>query len=305
MADRPDPFAALRRPPAPLAPRPAFAASLRRRLQEELGMTTSPTTTASGPAADASDAGDPSPGEPVDDGSLAMVHLRVADADRAARFFGELLGWQAERVEFDGHVSHYTVNTAMTVRLLDDPDSPPVVPNYAITDVQALVREVEEAGGRVSDSEVAVDGGGWARGEDDQGLPWLAYRPGRYHEHVAPTREPSGDVGLVFIRADTGRAERFYGRALGWAFRRDHPDSYYFDTVPRVGVFDETAAFGREVAPSATLYLSVDAMTPVLRRVEELGGRAGEAAHDMGPYFSAVCTDDQGTTFGLISGRLD
>ena len=172
-------------------------------------MTTSPTTTASGPAADASDAGDPAPGEPVDDGSLAMVHLRVADADRAARFFGELLGWQAERVEFDGHVSHYTVNTATTVRLLDDPDSPPVVPNYAITDVQALVREVEEAGGRVSDSEVAADGGGWARGEDDQGVPWLAYRPGRHHEHVAPTRQPSGEVGLVFIRADTGRAERF------------------------------------------------------------------------------------------------
>ncbi len=53
-------------------------------------------------------------------GGLAMVHIRVLDADRAMQFFGSLFGWQAERVPFDGHVSHYTVNTATTIRLLDD-----------------------------------------------------------------------------------------------------------------------------------------------------------------------------------------
>jgi uncharacterized protein len=291
MPDRPDPFAGLRRTAPPLAPDPAFAASLRRRLQEELGM---PTTTPATPT---------DPGAPtVADGSLAMVHLQVPDADRAARFYGELFGWQAQRVEMGDHVSHYTTNTATTVRLLDDPTAPPVVPNYAIADVAGIVRAVEEVGGRVTESDVAPDGGGWARGDDDQGVPWLAYRPGRYHEHAAPTRTPSGEVGMVFIRADAGRAERFYGRTLGWRFRNE-PGHHYYDTVDLVGVFDEAAASGREVTPSATLYVSVDAMAPALRRVEELGGTAGEAAHDMGPYFSAVCTDDQGTTFGLMSLR--
>ena len=49
----------------------------------------------------------------------------MVDADRAMRFFGALFGWQAEHVPFDGHVSHYTVNTTTTIRILDDPTSPP------------------------------------------------------------------------------------------------------------------------------------------------------------------------------------
>jgi predicted enzyme related to lactoylglutathione lyase len=288
MPERPDPFTGLRRAAPPLAPDPAFAATLRRRLQEELGM---PITTVT-----------PDPAPAVTDGSLVMVHLRVPDADRAARFYGELFGWQAERVEMADHVSHYTINTATTVRLLDDPAVPPVVPNYAVADVAGLVRAVEEVGGRVSDSDVAPDGGGWARGDDNQGVPWLAYRPGGYHEHDAPSRTPSGEVGMVFIRADAGRAARFYGRTLGWRLQNE-PGHHYYDTVEGVGLFDEAAAFGQEVTPSATLYVSVDAIAPALRRVEELGGHAGDAAHDMGPYFSALCTDDQGTTFGLMSLR--
>jgi predicted enzyme related to lactoylglutathione lyase len=300
MSDRHDPFAALRRPVAPLAPRPEFAASLRRRLQEELGMTTSATTgPRTGPTAEPADRAGPGHGD------LAMVHLRVGDADRAARFFGDLFGWEAERHEFDGHVSWYTLNTATTVRLLDDPGVPPVVPNYAVDDVAAAVRAVEDAGGRVAMAEAATDGGGWARGDDDQGVPWLVYRPGGHDDGPAPTRPATGQVGLVFIRADATRAERFYGPLLGWRFHRDHPGSQYFDTVPLVGVFDEAAAFGHVVTPSATLYVSVEALAPVLRRIVELGGRAGEAAHDMGPYFSAECTDDQGTPFGLISARAE
>lgn len=286
MPDVRDPFDDLRRPVVPLAPRPEFVASLRRRLQEEIGMTGTTTSRQV-------------------HGDLAMVHLRVDNADRAIAFFGSLFDWEAERVLFDEHVSHYTINTAMTVRLLDDPDAPPMVPNYAVADVPAAMAAVDAAGGRVTEAEPAPDGGGWARGVDDQGLPWLAYRPGRRYEHAEPTRRPTGEVGLVFIRADVATAESFYGAVLDWDFTRAHPDSFYFDTVERVGVFDEAAAFGTAIEPSATLYFSVDALAPVLARIKELGGTAGEPAQDMGPYFSAVCADDQGTTFGVMSAVLE
>jgi predicted enzyme related to lactoylglutathione lyase len=231
---------------------------------------------------------------------LVMVHLRVADADRAMRFFGDLFGWQAERHESD-HVSHYTLNTATTVRLLDDPAAPAVRPNYGVADVAATARAIEQGGGRIAESELADDGGGWAQAEDDQGVPFIVYRPRGYESHVPVTRQPTGDVGLVFIRADAPRAERFYASVLGWPFERVHPDSQYFETVSKVGVFDEAAAFGRPVTPSATLYFSVDTLAPALARVDELGGTPGTAAQDMGPYFTAMCTDDQGTPFGLMS----
>lgn len=283
MPDRAEPFDALLRPMTPLAPRPEFAASLRRQLERELGMTTTDTS------------------PEVREGALAMVHLKVADADRAMRFFGSLFGWQAERVPFENHISHYTVNNEVTVRLLDDPTSPPVVANYEVSEVAETIRRIESAGGTVIASEPQPDGGGWARGEDDQGLPFYVFRPGRYHEHASPTQAPTGEVGLVFIRADSGRAQRFYGSVFGWNVERVHPDSNYFETVPRVGVFDETAAFGTPVEPSETLYLEVEALAPAMARVEELGGHAGDATQDMGPYWTSMCTDDQGTEFGLMS----
>lgn len=237
-------------------------------------------------------------------GTLVMVHLRVPDADRAMAFYEALFGWQAERILVGAHVSHYVINTEVIVRILDDPSSPPVVPNYALSDVAGAVRSIPAAGGTVSSSEVAADGGGWARGTDDQGVPLVVYRPGSGHPHEAPTRQATGEVGLVFITADAARSERFYGSALGWRLERAHPASRYFDAVPRVGIFDEAATFARDVAPSVRLYLGVAAIAPVVSRLEELGGHAGPITHDMGPYFTTMCTDDQGTEFGLISARL-
>ena len=292
MADIRDPFDDLRRPLVPLVPRPEFVASLFDRLREEFGMTST-------------EEAQTSESTQVPHGGLAMVHLRVVDADRAMRFFGALFGWQAERVPFDGHVSHYTVNTTTTIRILDDPASPPVVPNYAVADVARAVSAVGGSGGEITEAEPAPDGGGWARGVDDQGLPLLVYRPGAYHPHAAPTQAASAELGLVFIRADAAKAAAFYGEVLGWSLVPAHPESHYFDTVANVGVFDEAAAFGQAVEPSATLYFSVEALLPVLRQIEALGGRAGEHAQDMGPYFTAVCTDDQGTTFGVMSAALE
>ncbi len=179
------------------------------------------------------------------------------------------------------------------------------MPNYSVADVARVVRAVGDAGGEITEAEPAPDGGGWARGADDQGLPLLVYRPGGYHAHPVPTRVPSGELGLVFIRADVPKAAAFYGEVLGWTLTAAHPGSHYFDAVPGVGVFDEAAAFGRSVEPSATPYFSVDALLPVLRRIEALGGTAGDHAQDMGPYFTALCTDDQGTTFGVMSAALE
>lgn len=284
MADGTDPFEALRRPAPPIAPRHEFAAHLRRQLEQELGMTTTTTT----------------------DGALAMVHLRVADADRAMAFFGDLLDWDGERVEFEGRVNYYTLNTDVTVRLIADPDAPAVLPNYRASDISATIVRIEAAGGTIDESEVTDDGGGWVRGRDDQGLPLLVYRPRPYsHPGGEPRRAAAGDVGLVFIREDAERAGRFYRSVFGWPFERVHPDSHYFDTVNHVGVFDESAAFGRPVQPIATFYIQVPVLAPFLVKVDELGGRAGSAAQDMGPYFTAICTDDQGTEFGLMSDTLN
>src|SRR3954451_7982981 len=104
MAERIDPLDQLHRPLTPIAPRPEFAASLRRRMLEELAMTIT----------QRQEQGQRRKG---DHGALGMVHLRVGDADRAMRFFGALFDWEGERVEMDDHISHYVSNTTVTVRI--------------------------------------------------------------------------------------------------------------------------------------------------------------------------------------------
>lgn len=291
MTDRSDPFDALRRPFTPTRPRVQFAVSLRRRVLEELGMTIA----------------DDVEQVATDHGRLGLVHLGVRDPDRAMAFFGAAFAWQAARVLFEGTVSHYTLNTSVTVRLIGDPEAPAVRPNYRVVDVAAAVRAIEEGGGRVTASEVTSDGGGWAQGEDDQGVPLLVYRPYGGYSHEEPTVTPTGDVGLVFIREDAARAERFYRRLLGWQVERTHPQSHYFDTVPLVGIFDENAAFSTNRPASVSFFVSVPAIRPALDKIAELGGHAGPVPSepDMGPYFSVECTDDQGTRFGLLATTLD
>jgi predicted enzyme related to lactoylglutathione lyase len=291
MPDRPDPFAVLHRPVPTIRPRPQFVIDLRRRLQEELDMSVTETT---GPDA----------GSSVDHGILGLVHLRVADADRAMAFFADAFGWVGERVEFGDHISHYTLNTAVTVRLLDDPGTVPVRPNFHVRHVGESVRAIEAAGGRVGDANVQDDGGGWAWADDAVGLPILVYRPdNRYAEpSAAPVR---GDVGLVFIVQEEASAAPFYASVLGWRFEPAHAGSRYFDTVAHVGVFDEAAVTGAPVTPSITLYLDVPDLSAAVADLRRLGGTADDVPGepDMGPFFTVRCTDDQGTAFGLMSLR--
>ncbi|HEX5587163.1 MAG TPA: hypothetical protein VFZ17_07640, partial [Acidimicrobiia bacterium] len=106
MPERTDPFDSLRRPIVAARPRPLFAAELERRLREELHM----------PVTDDLESDDVT-ADPSRHGELGLVHLRVRDADRAMAFFGDVFGWVGDRF-VDEHVSHYVLNSGVTVRLL-------------------------------------------------------------------------------------------------------------------------------------------------------------------------------------------
>ena len=234
MPDIRDPFDDLRRPSVPLVPRPEFAASLFDRLREEFGMTST-------------DEAQSAESTQVAFGGLAMVHLRVArcrprDAVLrcAVRLAGRTRPVGRPRQSLHDQHDH------------DDPD-----PRRSRSRRQSCrttqlptshapsARSVAAADA-ITESEPAPDGGGWARGVDDQGLPLLVYRPGALSRARRTDARPHpAELGLVFIRADVSKAAAFYGEVLGWTFTPAHPGSHYFDTVAGVGVFDEAAAFGQ------------------------------------------------------------
>jgi predicted enzyme related to lactoylglutathione lyase len=276
-----DPFEALRRPSPSHRPRVDFAVALRRQLEEELHMATTDNQL------DIEGARIP-----------AMVHLGVADADRAIRFFGPLFDWEAERIEYRGHIRHYVYNTAnVTPCITDEEGAPALQLGFTVDDVPATARLVAELGGAVIDDESTPDGGGFLQVRDAQGIPLGLWRAGGDHPHPPVTKPPSGDLTYFVIRVpDADESAGFFGEMLGWRFEHDPTGDYYHvdDHVQPVAM----GILGAVADPEVKCYFRVGDVEAARTKVRELGGEAGES-FEMGPLVASDCRDDQGTEFGI------
>jgi predicted enzyme related to lactoylglutathione lyase len=276
-----DPFDALRRPSPSRRPRVDFAVALRRQLEQELDMTTT--------------------NEQLDVDAAripAMVHLGVADADRAMQFYGPLFDWEAERVEYRGHIRHYVYNTVNVIPCItDEVDAPPLQLGFAVDDVRTTARLVTDLGGVVVEDESTPDGGGFLQVRDAQGIPLGLWRAsGEEHAHAPATKPASADITYFMIRVpDAEEGARFFGELLGWRFDHDAEIDYF-----HVDDHEQPVAMGIAGGTSAEVscYFRVADVEAVRARVTELGGAAGETFR-MGPLAAADCTDDQGHAFGI------
>jgi predicted enzyme related to lactoylglutathione lyase len=280
-----DAFESLRRPSSPSRPNPQFAVALRRRLLEELGMTTTedldPTTTSAV-------------------AQVGNVRIRTNDPDRAYAFFHQLFGWESDVFHGDGYIDHHIVNTSGLHHVLtNQPDAPPVRLFFKTDSPAAVAARVEELGGRIIDSGLSDDGGGWAFAEDDQGAPIGVYRPHNYGQSEGPivATELLNEVGYLTVNvADVERGQAFYGDLLGWRFNPPAPNDYrhVVNTDLPLGVTP-----GDEGEPGkVVLYFRIENLEAAVARVQELGG----AVHDVSTSASggsALATTDEGTEFYL------
>ena len=217
-------------------------------------------------------------------GDLAMVHLRVGS--RPGRpVLGDLFGWEAD----------VTSSTATSAGTRSRP-----LPPCACSTTPRCRRwcpttrwttwpprcTQEDAGGRGDDGRGRHGWRGWARGDDDQGIPCWSTRPGG-HEDGPPDSAGHGPgrAGVHPGRRHRG-AERSTGPKLRLALPlATTPGSQYFDTVPLVGVFDEATAFGHEVTPSATLTYRSRPWRPCCAgSARPWAARRGGRRTDIGPY---------------------
>jgi predicted enzyme related to lactoylglutathione lyase len=225
-----------------------------------------------------------------------MVHLGVADADRAARFFGDVLGWQTERVEWKGHVRHYVLGDfAVRPCITDELDAPPIQLGFEVADVAAAVARVEAAGGRIVVDDVEETGRFVAvRDDQDVALGFWNYGP--------PSRPPLAGWppvgGLAYFAIHVPELERgieFYGRVLDWTFEdADLPD--YRHVADHV----EPVAMGilGGASPGVALYFIVDELDVAAAMIRSLGGEVSERSRT-GPMETIECRDDQGLSFNI------
>jgi uncharacterized glyoxalase superfamily protein PhnB len=250
-----DAFESLAQPPVPLAPRPAFAAELRRRLTDALGLTP------------------PDQGAPmleVREYTPARLHtltpyLSCRRADEAIAWYQDVFGAQLlgePIVMDDGRVGHCELRVGDSVFMLADefPEeshlSPETlggssvslmlhVPNAEATFALALERGATEL------RPIAVAYGA-RRGtlRDPFGHRWFiatAVAADDVPVEDAPGRR-FGDVGYVTLEVPDGtRAQRFYQQVFGWSTDAGgEPDSFHISSItPPSGIHggQETAEF--------------------------------------------------------------
>ena len=224
----------------------------------------------------------------VSPGDVAYVSLWVPDVERAAAFFGTVLGWR------------YAPGSSPQGRQVEG-----VTPNhglwggqarstlflcFAVDDVEAAVRRVRDAGGQAEDPR-SEPYGPVADCVDDQGLPFAVVRA---VEATTGAGRPADVAYITMEVVDSERARAFYGSVLGWRFSPGRtPGGWNVEAMrPRTGM-----AGGADRPTVVPMYRVTDVAAAV-QRVRAAGGTATDPERQ--PYgVTAVCTDDQGTRFYL------
>ncbi len=126
-------------------------------------------------------AADAAPG-PI--GELGYWTLAVADVDRAAAFYGGVLGWTFEPAQpGDGgdHRYRHVSNTTVPMGVHDDPAAAPQTLYYRVDDLAAATARVAELGGEVLEVTDYASGAN-ARCRDDQGIEFDLWKPAPDYE---------------------------------------------------------------------------------------------------------------------------
>ena len=300
-----DPFDALREPNVPLAPRPTFAAELRRRVSLALGATrqtgeeqhvpeireytparlhsVTPYLATHDPAAAIAWYTDVFGarllGDPIimDDGSIGHAELRIGDS--VIMLAGE---YPAE-----DHRSPLTLGGSTVALQVHVPDSDATFA-LAVERGATPLRPVSESyGGR----------GGVVR--DPFGHRWFIathLEPDDVPVEDAPGRR-YGDLGYMVLRVpDAERARAFYGALFGWTMHSSGEGFHIESITPPSGIS------GGHGESGVAIYFRVDDIESTAQRVRDLGGEVlSTANYDSGG--NAECVDDQGLRFDLFRPR--
>lgn len=222
-------------------------------------------------------------------GDLTYASLWVRDVERAARFFGAVLGW--EFTATGGGVGRQVTNLPSHLGMWPTAGAPTLYCCYAVDDAEAAVAVVRAAGGSAQDVEQSPYGP-LAECVDDQGIPFAV------NQAVGGPAAPAA-VGYLELRTpDTTRARAFYGSTLGLRYLPGTAEGYWHPD--RDGELTSPVA-GLTAGPAATVVpgFPVADLDAALAAVTAAGGRSGVPTA-AGHQRIAECSDDQGFTFTLL-----
>ena len=226
---------------------------------------------------------------PIHHGDVGYVSVWTPDADRAAAFYGHVLGWTYDPT------THQVTNTKEHIGIYSVPGHNTLFCAYAVADLQGARQSIIAAGGTVDEFE-EFDFGTLFGATDPQGASFAVFQPAPGIARPALNGTGPGELSYITYEvADSTAFRAFYSRILFWTFEPGRIDDGWQveQTHPMAGVAGGSA---KSVTVPMWTVADVDA---AVARVREAGGTVIDEPSQQAYGKSALCTDDQGTRFYL------
>ncbi len=225
----------------------------------------------------------------IQHGDVGYVSVWTPDADRAAAFYGHVLGWV-----YDPD-THQVTNTRERIGLYSVDVPPTLFCCYAVADLDGARQAIVSGGGTVDELE-QFDFGTLSGATDSQGASFGVFQPNPGQPRPALNGSGPGELSYITYEvADSTAFRAFYSRVLFWTFEPGRIDDGWQvqQTHPMAGVAGGSAQ--QATVPMWT----VDDIEAAVVRVREAGGTIIDEPTQQAYGRSALCTDDQGSRFYL------
>lgn len=251
--------------------------------------------------------------ERYDAGTFCWVDLSAHDLEAAARWYGDLFGWELELSPAPGGPPYGMLKLGDDVvagigQLSDEMKQagvPPTWNSYVSVDDAAAVQErVVELGGEVIFPANAVGpAGSLAFFKEPNGAVFAVWQPG---EHCGATKcnEPNTFSWNELASDDPESSQKFYGDLFGWTFEKA-PGPMDYTTISNNGnmnggMLKKQADWGA-MPPYWGVYFRVENIADAVQKVSDTGGRVMMPPREIpGTGTFAVVSDPQGGAFYLM-----
>lgn len=244
-------------------------------------------------------------------GTPCWVDLATPDVDAAARFYGELFGWEVPELPNSAEMGGYRrakkdgADVCGVMPLMQEGQPPAWSTYVSVTDAGATAAAVTANGGtQVAEPMDVSDLGRMAVFTDPEGAYFGIWQPGSF-AGAERVNEPGSVSWNELETRDPGAAKEFYGAVFGWAFEEESMPQMTYNVAKigedRVaGMADVKGRLPDQIPAHWMVYFSVEDADGTMEKVKAGGGSVGFGPVDIPVGRFAMVSDPWGAAFAVV-----
>jgi predicted enzyme related to lactoylglutathione lyase len=250
-------------------------------------------------------------------GEFCWVDLATTDVDGATRFYGELLGIEAQAAPGDpeetGGYGFFTKDGKMVAGYgpTQSADQPSAWSSYVkVEDADATTEKAKEAGGQVLFGPIDIpnEAGRMAVLQDPTGA-FISINQQRSHPGAQLVNEPGTWNWSNLMTRDLDAAKDFYGKVFGWSANHNDeaPDFVWMWQVDGqrwpeglAGLMEMGSDIPADAPPYWQVYLMVESAGEAIEKTKSAGGKLIFGPQDIPVGKVATLFDPQGAAFSIL-----